>query len=357
MFSCLRKRASRPVAGRGFVPRVEQVENRVVPSASPFHWFPPVHSGPAASLEVRLPAQTTAGHAVLAEVIALTVSNHRAFSFTGTVQIADNDAAAVVPKTITFHRGDHGVRYFWFTPETAGTETITATSSKTATITGSDSMTVKAAPAATQFLVRAQEQTTVGALTNVTITALDASGHRVWNYAGTVHVTSSDTAAQLPSDYTFTPQDHGTHTFTVTLGTIGAQTVKATDTVTGAITGSATTTVSAAAVATHFRVLASPFVVSGQTSNVTVIPLDASGHRVKTYTGTVTFTSTDSSATLPSSYQFTVNDRGIHVFQVKLTTQGQQTLTVTDNITPALTGTHAVFVSSFRQFGGFFARK
>jgi hypothetical protein len=55
-------------------------------------------------------------------------------------------------------------------------------------------------------------------------------------YSGTVHFTSSDGAANLPANYTFTGADAGTHTFTVTLRTAGGQTVTATDTVNATIT-------------------------------------------------------------------------------------------------------------------------
>jgi hypothetical protein len=48
-------------------------------------------------------------------------------------------------------------------------------------------------------------------------------------YRGTVHITSSDTRATLPADYAFTATDAGTHTFTVTMRTSGAQNIIVTD--------------------------------------------------------------------------------------------------------------------------------
>ncbi|HZU38395.1 MAG TPA: hypothetical protein VFA18_20895, partial [Gemmataceae bacterium] len=71
--------------------------------------------------------------------------------------------------------------------------------------------------------------TTAGTAINVTVTALDANNNVVTNYADTVHFTSSDGAATLPSDYTFSSTDGGTHTFSVVLHTAGSQTVTATD--------------------------------------------------------------------------------------------------------------------------------
>jgi hypothetical protein len=49
------------------------------------------------------------------------------------------------------------------------------------------------------------------------------------SYAGTIHFTSSDPAAVLPADYTFTPQDGGGHNFTVTLNSAGPQWFQVTD--------------------------------------------------------------------------------------------------------------------------------
>jgi hypothetical protein len=84
---------------------------------------------------------------------------------------------------------------------------------------------------------------TVDALLTVTLTALDASNQLAAGYTGTVHFTSSDTAAGLPMDYTFTPADNGVHTFNLKFDTGGSQTVTATDTGTGTITGTAGVTV------------------------------------------------------------------------------------------------------------------
>src|SRR5690242_12021260 len=63
----------------------------------------------------------------------------------------------------------------------------------------------------------------------VTVTADDAFGNVVTGYQGTVHFTSSDPASALPSDYTFTSADAGTHTFAggVTFVHQGTQSVTA----------------------------------------------------------------------------------------------------------------------------------
>jgi YVTN family beta-propeller protein len=72
--------------------------------------------------------------------------------------------------------------------------------------------------------------TTVTAATPFTFTviALDAMGAVVPTYTGTVHITTSDTAAKLPADATLA---QGVGTFTVTFNTTGNQTITASDTV------------------------------------------------------------------------------------------------------------------------------
>jgi hypothetical protein len=78
----------------------------------------------------------------------------------------------------------------------------------------------------------------------VTVTAL-ANGNIDKIFNMDVHFTSSDSAAALPIDYTFTATDAGSHTFTngITLMTPGTQTITATATFAHSITGTASVTV------------------------------------------------------------------------------------------------------------------
>src|SRR5206468_3584053 len=94
--------------------------------------------------------------------------------------------------------------------------------------------------AATHFSVTGfPSPATAGDAHNATVTALDAYGNTDTNYTGTVKITSSDGAAVLPANHTFTTglgNDNGVHDFSVTLKTAGTQSITATDTV-SAITG------------------------------------------------------------------------------------------------------------------------
>ncbi len=101
-------------------------------------------------------------------------------------------------------------------------------------------------PTATHFSVTTTASPSAGAAFNFTVTALAASGQTATTYSGTVHFTSTDGQAVLPANSALV---NGTGTFSVTLKTVGSQTITATDT-SAPITGtSSSINVSAAAAA------------------------------------------------------------------------------------------------------------
>ncbi|OWK42997.1 beta strand repeat-containing protein [Fimbriiglobus ruber] len=97
--------------------------------------------------------------------------------------------------------------------------------------------------APTTIQVTAPANAVAGSSVLVTVAALTSTGKYASGYSGTIHFSSSDVAAGLPPDYTFTPSDLGRHTFRVTLKTAGTQTITATDTKAPALTGTGTGTV------------------------------------------------------------------------------------------------------------------
>jgi hypothetical protein len=107
---------------------------------------------------------------------------------------------------------------------------------------------VQAATKATHYSISAPASAVAGSAFNVTVKVLSDSGNPVSGYTGTVHFRSSDGQAILPSDYTFTSDDAGVHTFTVTLKSAGTQSITAMDTV-GGFTDSTTVVVTPASVA------------------------------------------------------------------------------------------------------------
>ena len=76
---------------------------------------------------------------------------------------------------------------------------------------------------ATQFVILAPSQVNAGEPFTITVIALDQWGNVASTYAGTVQFSSTDKSAQWPDNYTFLPDDAGSHTFTVTLQAPGPQ--------------------------------------------------------------------------------------------------------------------------------------
>jgi len=178
------------------------------------------------------PSSSAAGTAGTITVTALNASNSTVTSYSGTVKITSSDAAAGLPANAAL---TNGVGTFAVVLITAGTQTITATDTVTASITGTQSGIVVTATAAANFIVNGFPAfVTAGISNTVTVTAKDTYGNTATKYTGTVKITSSDAAAVLPVNAALTS---GVGTFSVTLKTVGAQTITATDTVTAAITG------------------------------------------------------------------------------------------------------------------------
>jgi PKD repeat protein len=196
---------------------------------------------------------------------------------------------------------------------------------------------------------------------SITVTAQDANGQTVAGYTGTVHFTSSDGQAILPADYTFTTGtsgDNGSHTFNVTLITIGSQSITVTDTATASIAGSqAGITVLPAAVS-QLAVSGFPSpVVTGTAGNFTVSAQDAYGNTISNYTGTIVFSSGDTQATLPDNYTFTIGnggDNGTHSFSATLISAGNQYLAATDlNVGSVIGSQTGIIVTPLLAVSGF----
>jgi cytochrome c oxidase assembly protein Cox11 len=288
-------------------------------------------------------------------VIALDANNRPVKDYTGTVDLASTDGSATLPADYTFTTDDHGRHTFTVKFGTTGDQTVTATDTADKSITGSATVTVDPAQVATHLYVSIERDAFAGSPTRVVVAALDADNRPVSGYIGTVHFTSSDTSATLPADYTFTSADRGVKVFTVTPSAAESLTVTATDTADSNVTGSATSTVNAAQVVTHLALLVRPSVTEGSSTQILVVALDASNHPVAGYTGTVHFTSSDTSATLPADVTFSAADRGVKLLSVTFATAGSETLTVTDSSDSTLTGSANVNVrtpSTGNLFGG-----
>jgi 6-phosphogluconolactonase len=93
---------------------------------------------------------------------------------------------------------------------------------------GSGNTALTTVPTAHLAITFPTTSATAGTPFTFTVQALDAMGAIVPTYTGTVHITTSDTAAKLPADANLA---QGAGTFTVTFNTTGNQTITASDTV------------------------------------------------------------------------------------------------------------------------------
>ena len=125
----------------------------------------------------------------------------------------------------------------------------------------------------------------------------------------------------LPSSYTFTGTDAGTHNFSVALDTSGTQSITATDTGTSSITGAETGIAVQAAAAKTFTVTGFPTSdTAGTAGTMTVTAYDAYGNVATGYTGTVALHQHRLHAVLPANYTFSAADAGKHSFSITLET-------------------------------------
>ena len=294
-----------------------------------------VSSTTATHFVVSAPPSAAAGTAVSVTVGAFDQFNNLVTGYTGTVHITSTDAAAILPANSTL---TSGVGVFQVTLKTAGNQTVTATDTVTATINGTSNTITVGSIAATHFLISAPGAATAGAPFNIIVTALDQFSNIATGYTGTVHFTSTDGAAVLPANVTLI---NGTNTLSVTLKTLGSQTITGTDTVTATINGTSNAVSVSSGIATHFVVSAPGVATAGTAISVSVTAFDSFNNIATGYAGTVHFTSTDGAATLPAN---SILASGTGTFQVTLKTAGTQTVTATDTVNSTITGTSGAIV-------------
>ncbi|HEY8741663.1 MAG TPA: hypothetical protein VIU62_01075, partial [Chloroflexota bacterium] len=157
--------------------------------------------------------------------------NNTLTTFGDTVHFTSSDGSAVLPADSTLTNGTGTVSA---TLRTAGNQTITATDTSNSAMTGTSGAIAVSAAAATHMVISAPATASAGGAFFFTVIAQDQFDNIASAYAGTVHFTSSDGTASLPTNSTLT---NGIGTFSVTLHTLGNQTITATDTVNASVTG------------------------------------------------------------------------------------------------------------------------
>jgi hypothetical protein len=289
--------------------------------------------------------------------------------FDDTVHFTYTDSSTVKPADYQFTNGglctslgawggDLGEHWIQFVPIKSGSQTLTVSDVTHPSVT-STSVTIDVAPApATHLAVSGPTNAVTGAGATITVSAMDQWNNVDTNYTGSIDFNSTDTGATFdgvaqPADYTFDSGDNGTRQFIADFATAtgGTETTTVTDYYHPSITGNTVTHVTAAP---HFDIndQVQDDAAAGVYTSCSVRAMNANGTPDPTYTGTVQFTSWDSSAVLPYDAsdvpgQVTLTG-GYWVcggFDLMFHHAGVQSLTATDIHNPSITGSGSVNVS------------
>jgi hypothetical protein len=164
------------------------------------------------------------------QLTAIDQAGHTVTSYSGTVHFSSSDGQAVLPANTTL---SNGVGTFAATLKTAGSQSLTATDTANPSSAGTSGPLGVSPAAASTFTFALPTTIAKGTPFNFQVTARDPFGNVATGYAGTVILTSSSLAfGLLPSTLT-----NGVGDFGATLGTLGNQTITATDKANSAITG------------------------------------------------------------------------------------------------------------------------
>ncbi len=299
-------------------------------------------AGTATHFLVSAPSNVTAGNPFTFTVTAQDSNNNTATGYSGTVHFTTTDGSpSLFPGDANLTNGTLTV---WATLNTLGNQTITARDTANSSITGTSGnilVSSSTLSGTTHFDVAAPASATAGNPFTFTVTAKDASNNTVTGYSGTVHFTTTDgSPALFPGDANLTD---GTLTVWATLTTLGNQTITATDTSNSSVTGTSgnilvgSTPTPPPAGTTHFTVSAPSSVDAGSAFNFTVTAVDQNGATITGYDGTVHFTASGGSATLPGDSKLT---NGTGTFSATFDRRGgNRTITATDTGNSSITGT------------------
>jgi hypothetical protein len=292
---------------------------------------------PASLSVTTLPNPYSAGTTAVA-VTVVDIYGNRASGYTGTVHFSSSDAQASLPADYTFTAADGGTHSFVVTLRTPGTQSFAVADTVNAAFSSTQlGIVVVPGPASVFTITGLPTSTTAGVVQTFVVTAFDQFGNRA-PYFGTVAFTSSDSQASLPSLYTFTAADAGSHAFSAALKTAGTQSLTVRDFFNLVPTGTQSVTVTPAAAASFTMGGFPSTTTAGVAHTFTLTAYDAFGNLASGYTGTVAFTSSDPIAGLPPNYTFTAADAGTHTFSAALKQAGTQFILATDTLASSVEG-------------------
>ena len=304
-----------------------------------------VSAAAAKRLKLTMPTTATSGVALgTVTIAAQDLYGNTALGYTGVANLSTGDSNATIPSTANLTSGTSTLSSA-VTFRTVGSQYL-AVADAGASLTGAQqSLTVSPASvgAVVGLGVTGPSSSVAGVPSVLTVRAYDAAGNVVAAYRGTVHVSSNDSNASMPADYVFMAGDTGSKTLNANLVTVGIRTVQVSDIVAG-LTGSIGISVTPA-VAQRLLLSAPNSAAAGQGLNVAVSALDVYNNIATGYTGTLVFSSTDGSATLPSSQTLS---GGITTLlgALILKTAGNQNVTVGDIASSIASSTKSIAVSA-----------
>jgi|WetSurMetagenome_2_1015567.scaffolds.fasta_scaffold218351_2 hypothetical protein len=175
-------------------------------------------------------ASMSAGESLSFNASCLDPLNKIVGTYAGNVVFTSSDPNAVFPSSLSLKSG---TAVFTATLKTAGVQTITVTDTIDSILTATVSITVNPGAVST-FEVETRTIASVGVPLSVMVTAHDSCGNVVTSYSGTVDFSSTDSQANFPAS---TAMTSGRGKFSVTLSTVGTQTVTVSDSVNHGIAG------------------------------------------------------------------------------------------------------------------------
>lgn len=281
----------------------------------------------------------TGGGGYVGSVNAVTVRaidayGNAATSYNGVIHLSSSDSGSTTSADAALV---NGVGTFTVTPTTMGTQTLTATDVATGAIVGSETINVTPGWGARFTATALNTNVTAGQTQTTTLTVYDAYSNVSTVYTGWVIVRSADDP-RVYSYVNFTAADAGVKQIPVTLFKAGVQSVTISDLYNPGVTTTQLGINVAPAAAVGISVTPIQSTVAGVAQSVTVIGRDAYGNVAPDYRGTVTFTSTDTLASLPADYTFTEADAGSHTFSLTMKTASNQDVTVQDTTTQVVLG-------------------
>jgi hypothetical protein len=191
----------------------------------------------------------TAGDAIPLTVRAQDQFGNLVAGYNDIVTFTSTDSKAGLPAAYIFTAADAGAHTFSVDLKTTTPNSVVWSFSVVGALNAATLATITnfevVNAAAASFELSVPSKVTAGTPFSLKVSVLDAFGNRVKNYFGTVRFTNTAGVIGLPADYSFNSIDAGDHTVTVTLNTLGSQTLSVADTVNAGLNTMVTVNVAA----------------------------------------------------------------------------------------------------------------